>query len=190
MAHAHGDPILRAFLATAFTAQFFYSVIMAIYVLFLTRELALPPAAVGIIFGLGGGAGVLIGSAAAAWIARRVGLGRTLVATHLLFGVLGILLALTLIQPAQAAALVFVCEFLQLGVNAVYMVNRAAVEQAVTPPRLRGRVQASRTVAHAVSGTLGIVCGGILGDQLGMHTAILVGVLGGLGSFVWLWRSP
>ena len=52
-----GDPILRAFTATAFTAQFFYSVIMSIYVLYLTRDLGLPPAGVGVVFGLGGGAG-------------------------------------------------------------------------------------------------------------------------------------
>jgi len=49
------NPILRAFVATAFTANFFYRVIMATYVLYLTRELALPPTAVGLIFGLGGG---------------------------------------------------------------------------------------------------------------------------------------
>jgi hypothetical protein len=61
-----GNPILRAFVATAFTAQFFYSVIMAIYILFLTQELALSPAVLGIVFGLGGGTGVLVGSASAA----------------------------------------------------------------------------------------------------------------------------
>jgi MFS family permease len=73
------QPVLRAILATAFTAQFFYSVIMAVYILFLTRELALPPAALGIVFGLGGGVGVLAGSAAASTVARRLGVGHTLV---------------------------------------------------------------------------------------------------------------
>ena len=81
-------------------------------------------------------------------------------------------------------------EFAQLCVNAVYMVNRSSLEQAVTPPSLRGRVQASRIAAHAASGTLGILLGGILGEQFGMNAAILVGVVGGLFSFVWLWRSP
>ena len=81
-------------------------------------------------------------------------------------------------------------EFAQLCVNAVYMVNRSSVEQAVTLPSLRGRVQASRIAAHAASGTLGILLGGILGEQFGMNAAILVGVVGGLFSFVCLWRSP
>ena len=184
------NPILRAFHATAITAQFFYSVIMAIYVLYLTCELGLSPTGVGLIFGFGGGVGVLVGSAAAAGVARLVGLGRTLVIAHVLFGFFGILLALTAAWRAQAALLVLVSEFAQLSVNAVYMVNRSSVEQAVTPPSLRGRVQASRTVAHAASGRFGILVGGALGEQFGTSAAIVFGVVGGLFSFVWLWRSP
>lgn len=185
-----GHPILRAFLATAFTAQFSYSVIMAIYILYLTRELGLPPAALGVIFGLGGGAGVLVGSAAAARVTRALGLGRTLVGAHFLFGVLGILLALAVVWPALAAPLVLAAEFAQLSVNAVYGVNREGVEQAVTPPHLRGRVEAGHTAAHALSGILGIALGGVLGERFGLSAAIVVGVFGGLFSFLWLWHSP
>ena len=114
----------------------------------------------------------------------------TLLLAHLLFGVFGIFLAFTVVWRTYAALLVFASEFAQLSVNAVYMVNRSSVEQAVTPPSLRGRVQASRSAAHAASGTLGILLGGILGEQFGMNAAILVGVVGGLFSFVWLQRSP
>jgi len=185
-----GQPILRAFLATAVTANFSYSVIMAIYVLYLTQELALSPAAIGIVFGLGGGSGVLLGSAAAARCSQRFGLGRTLVAAHCLFGIFGILLALAVVWPRLAGPLVFSAEFAQLSVNAVYMVNRVSVEQAVTPPRLQGRVQSGHRVAHALSGTLGIVVGGALGEWLGLSAAITIGVCGGLFSFVWLLRSP
>jgi predicted MFS family arabinose efflux permease len=185
-----GNPILRGFTATAFTAQFFYSVIMAIYILYLSRDLALSPATIGLIFGFGGGAGVLVGSAVAARVARWLGLGRTLVGAHGLFGMFGVFLALAVVWPAQAAALVVVAEFTQLCVNAIYMVNRASVEQAVTPQRLRGRVQASRTVAHALSGTLGILAGGAIAEGVGTSAAIVVGVAGGLLSFAWVWRSP
>jgi predicted MFS family arabinose efflux permease len=185
-----GHPILRAFLATALTAQFFYSAIMAIYILYLTRELGLPPAALGVIFGLGGGAGVLVGSATAARAAGALGLGRTLVGAHFLFGVFGVLLVLAVVWPAYATALVFGAEFAQLSVNAIYGVNRQSVEQAVTPPRLRGRVQAGHTAAHALSGILGIGAGGLLGERLGLSAAIVFGVLGGMVSFLWLWFSP
>ena len=45
-------------------------------------------------------------------------------------------------------------------------------------------------VAHVASGTLGILVGGVIGEQFGTTAAIVVGVVGGLFSFVWLWRSP
>jgi MFS family permease len=89
-----GHPTLRAFTLTDFTANFFYRIVMTVYVLYLTRDLDLSPAVVGVIFGLGGGAGVLLGSAAAGPISRRFGLGRTLVVAHALFGVFGLPLAL------------------------------------------------------------------------------------------------
>jgi predicted MFS family arabinose efflux permease len=185
-----GNPILRAFLATAVTANFFYSVIMAIYLLYLARELNLSPAALGVVFGLGGGVGVLLGSAAAAPVARRLGVGRALVWSHALFGLFGLLLALATVWPPIAPALVFAAELAQLSVNAIYMVNRVSVEQAVTPPHLRGRVEASQTAAHATAGVLGILLGGVLGETAGVAAAIWVGVVGGLFSFLWLWWTP
>jgi Major Facilitator Superfamily len=97
------EPILRAFAATAVTANFFYSVIMAIYVLYLAEDLALSPTTIGLIFGFGGGAGVLVGSASAAVVARWLGVGRTLVVAHLLFGLLGMPLALSVVWPARSA---------------------------------------------------------------------------------------
>jgi len=115
------EPTLRAFAATAFTANFFYRVIMSVYILYLARDLGLPAATIGIIFGFGGGLGVLIGSLMAPPIARLVGVGRSMVAAHALFGVLGLPLAVSAFVPRYAAVLVFASEFLQLAVNAVYM---------------------------------------------------------------------
>jgi hypothetical protein len=185
-----GQPVLRAITATAFSANFFYRVVMAAYVLYLTRDLMLSPALIGVIFGLGGGLGVVLGSASAAAVSRRLGLGRSLIAAHALFGAFGVPLALTVGVPQLGAPLVFASEFAQLSVNAIYMVNRTSLEQAITPPRLRGRVQGGRIVSHAVAGTAGLVVGGVLGEQLGTSAPILIGVLGGLTSFVWLLQSP
>jgi MFS family permease len=184
------EPTLRALEATAFTANFFYRVIMAVYVLYLTRDLGLSAATVGVIFGFGGGVGVLIGSVLAAPVARVFGVGRSMIAAHLLFGVLGVPLALSAFSPRYAATLVFASEFLQLAVNAVYMVNRTSVEQALSPPDLRGRIQSSRNVFHAVAGILGLSFGGLLGTTLSPSAAIVVGVIGGLTSFVCLLFSP
>jgi hypothetical protein len=184
------EPTLRAFAATAFTANFFYRVIMSVYVLYLTRDLGLSAATVGIIFGFGGGVGVLIGSVLAAPVGRVFGVGRSMIVAHVLFGILGLPLALSAFVPQYAAALVFASEFLQLAVNAIYMVNRTSVEQALSPPHLRGRIQSGRNVFHAVAGILGLALGGLLGTTLAPAAAIVVGVIGGLTSFIWLLFSP
>jgi hypothetical protein len=63
-------------------------------------------------------------------------------------------------------------------------VHRQSVELTVTQARLRGRVQASRTVAHACSRVLGLVLGGILGESIGLGPTIVLGVFGGLWSFL------
>jgi predicted MFS family arabinose efflux permease len=65
--------------------------------------------------------------------------------------------------------------------------ERGASRDAARSTRTRS---SESDAAHAASGTLGILVGGILGEQFGMNAAILVGVVGGLFSFVWLWRSP
>jgi hypothetical protein len=65
------------------------------------------------------------------WFARCFGLGWSPIAAHLFFGVLGIPLALTVVLPWLGAPLVFASEFAQLSVNAVYMVNRTSIEQAL-----------------------------------------------------------
>ena len=184
------QPVLRAIAATAFSANFFYRIIMSVYVLYLTRGLGLSPAIIGIVFGVGGGLGVLIGSAGASAIAGRLGIGRTMIAAHLLFGIFGLPLAASVAVPRWGAPLVFASEFAQLAANAVYMVNRTSLERVLAPEHLRGRIQACRTVVHAVAGLLGLVVGGIVGEQLGPGVAIATGVIGGLTSFVWLSASP
>jgi hypothetical protein len=78
---------------------------------------------IGVIFGLGGGVGVLIGSASAAAFSRRFGHGRTLIVAHALFRVLGLPLALSVGLPWLGGPLAFVSEFAQLSVNAVQCGN-------------------------------------------------------------------
>jgi MFS family permease len=99
------EPTLRAFTATAFTANFFYRVIMSVYVLYLARDLGLSAATIGVIFGVGGGVGVLIGSLVAPPVARLFGIGRSMVVAHALFGVLGLPLAVSAFVPRYAAVL-------------------------------------------------------------------------------------
>jgi hypothetical protein len=106
------------------------------------------------------------------------------------YSVLSVVAGLTVGVPRLGAQLVFASEFAQLSVNAIYMGQPKQVEQATTPPRLRGRVQGSRIVSHAVAGTAGFVFGGMPCEWFGTSAPILIRVLRGVTSFVWLLQLP
>ncbi|HEY0584241.1 MAG TPA: MFS transporter, partial [Chloroflexota bacterium] len=73
-----GNPLLRSIAGCTGTANLFQNAMMTVYVLYLTRDLDLGPAVVGIIFAVGG-PGALLGALVAGRIAQRFGLGATII---------------------------------------------------------------------------------------------------------------
>lgn len=182
-------PILRAFFASSAAYDVCWNAVAAVYFLLLTRELGLPPAALGLIVAVGS-VGSLLGSVLAGRLARRVGLGRSIIAAQLLLGASGLLIPLAVALPWAALPVLLVAEAVQLFMNAIYSVNRASVELAVTPDRLRGRVRGSRAVIGAAAVTAGAALGGVLDERIGTGATTLVATCGGALAFVWLLLSP
>ena len=69
-------------------------------------------------------------------------------------------------------------------------INQISLRQAITPPRMQGRMNA--TMRFIVWGTipLGAIIGGILGDLIGLHATIWVGAIGALLAFLPVALSP
>ena len=59
-----------------------------------------------------------------------------------------------------------------------------SLRQAITAPRMQGRMNA--TMRFIVWGTMpiGAILGGALGSTIGLHATILIGALGGLVAFL------
>ncbi len=74
-----GEPYLRAIVGCSATLNGFAFLQAAVYLLRATRELALPPGAIGLV-SAAGGVGALVGAFASPHLVRRYGLGRTLIA--------------------------------------------------------------------------------------------------------------
>ena len=72
-------------------------------------------------------------------------------------------------------------QLIGLFVMSIFNVNSPSLRQALTPPRLLGRVNASYRFLVWGTGPLGALLGGILGETLGLRTALL---LSGLASIV------
>jgi MFS family permease len=184
-----GHPILRPLIGISATTGFFGFLFMAVYVLFLVRELGLGPAVIGLVLGIGG-VGALIGALLAGPLARRLGPGPTIVWAELLFAISNLLVPLILWVPPVAIPALFLSELLAWMALGIRNVNAMSARQALTPDRLLGRVNATHRFLAFGAMPIGSLIGGALGELIGLGPTLLVGVVGMLGSFAWAVLSP
>jgi predicted MFS family arabinose efflux permease len=182
-------PILQALARTSATMSFFSGMFLAVYVLYMTRDLALGPVAVGLIFATGG-VGSLAGAIVAARVARQLGPGPALLRTMLLFGLTGLCVPLAVLVPRVALPLVVAAEFAQWMMIVIYYVTAVSVRQAIAPDRLRGRVNATMRFLARGAHPVGALTGGALGAAIGVPLTLTVAAFGFLLAFVWLALSP
>jgi len=182
--------ILRA-LALALAAwQVFRFAVLAVVVLFATRELGFSSGRVGAVFMMAG-----LGSLAAAWtvtpLNRRFGVGPTMLAglfgTGIGWSVVG-LAAGSLLE----ASLVFGLGLFLLDLGAmVFFINYLVLRQSVTHDRLLGRVTATMICLTVATAPIGGVVGGWVAEHAGLRATILLAGLGAtlLAPLV-AWLSP
>lgn len=184
-----GNSLLRAIAGCTATWNLFGNVIFAVLVLYATRELGLEPVAVGAVFAAGG-ASALAGALLAGPVARRLGVGPTIIAAPTL-GILGsLLLVLAGGPPMLAVALLVGAQLVGGLAGTIYNVTQVSLRQAITPDRLQGRMNA--TMRFIVWGTLplGALLGGWLGDRLGLRPTLLIGAAGVPLAALWVLLSP
>ncbi len=174
-----GNPALRAISAGTATSNLIGNIgggIMILYVLD-NQFLGLTAGQVGIAFALGN-IGALVGAVMANRLARWFGLGPTIVGSLFLGGFLMLLIA---IAPPHDAALPFLVAGGLFGgfAQMVYNINQVSYRQAICPPRMQGRMNA--TVQFLVWGTIpiGQILGGAIATVFGVHQTIwLAAILG------------
>ncbi|MBM3217625.1 MAG: MFS transporter [Candidatus Rokubacteria bacterium] len=183
------EPILRALIAAAGTMNFFGRMFLAVYVLYMTRDLGLGPIGVGLVLATGG-IGSLAGALVTGPTTRRFGPGPMLVASQLAFGLTGLLVPLAILFPRVALVMIVASEFGQWMAVIVYYVNAVSVRQTITPSRLQGRVNATMRFFAGGLMPIGALVGGALGGVIGLPWTLVVAEIGTLLGFVWLVFSP
>ena len=183
------QPLLRALIAAAATMNFFGRMFLAVYVLYMARDLGLGPVGIGLVLATGG-VGSLAGALIAGPTTRRFGPGPMLIGSQLAFGLTGLLVPLAVLLPRVALVLVVASEFGQWMAVIVYYVNAVSVRQAITPDRLQGRVNATMRFFAGGAMPIGALTGGALGGVIGLPWTLVVAELGTLLGFVWLLLSP
>ena len=184
------QPILRALAAAHAGNHVLWGVFGATYLLFATNEIGLGPAAIGIVAALGG-AGSFVGAALAPRLARRFGVGHTMVG-----GLIGMTLGSILIPLAPGGAVVVGAAFLIVqhlvgdASGSVDGVVEQSVTQSIVDDRILGRVNATVEFVTTVTALAGSVVGGVVAELFGLRAALVIGVLGGAASALIVWFSP
>ena len=176
-----GHRWLRSIAATTGTSNLFGNVFFAILILYLADEKGLSPEAIGFAFSIGS-IGVLVAALTTSRLTARLGVGRMLVLSSIGFSLEGLPVAFAPDGLTFAAVALFV--FMGGFFGVAWNINQVSLRQAITPPRMQGRMNA--TMRFIVWGTipLGSIAGGALGSLIGLHATIVVGAVGALVGFV------
>jgi MFS family permease len=164
-------PVLRAVVTSGSLLVLFDTAWMSIQPVFLVRELGLPPVVYGLLLAAGS-IGGLAGALCAARVVRRFGTTRVLRLSFVLTS--PFLMVMPFAQHDWRIVLYGVGAFCSWFGSAVFNVTQVTIRQVVTPPALRGRMNATmRFVMWGAMPTGGLV-GGALGQALGVRPALWV----------------
>lgn len=184
------DPVLRALTLSHGGTHILWGVFGTGYLLFARDELGLDPAATGVIAAIGG-IGSLLGSFAAPVMTRRFGVGRTILASMLLFELGNLLIPLAPAHAALLGASFLVAQQLVGDAGGtVYEIVENSVVQSSVDNRVMGRVSATYFTFTTFATLAGVVLGGLIAESFGLRAAFAFGLLGGVVSLAVIWLSP
>lgn len=182
-------PILRAFALTSTVSNFFLDVHLALFILYVTRELGVDPVLLGAMYTVAS-VGGLIGSLLAERVVRWFGIGGVLMGLQILVGISALIIPLAGRRLIIAVPLIAFAQALWGMAAVIFVVNASSLRQAIVPKDLQGRVMASlRFLTWGIS-PFGFLLGGTLGERLGLRSTLIIAGYGMLSSFIWLLFSP
>lgn len=180
-------PILRMIAGCTGTFNLFSSAFAAVIIVFFVRTLHLSAGTIGVLFSAGSIGGIL-GALTASAVARRVGQARAIWLSVAATTPFGLLVPLT--RPGAGLALFAIGWFAVSYGVVVYNVAQVSFRQALCPPRLLGRMNA--TMRFLVWGTMpvGGLLGGALGTWIGLRPTLWVTAVGSVLAVGWVLASP
>jgi MFS family permease len=180
--------LLRTTLAAVATLNVFNSAFWAMLVLFATDELGLGAGAIGLALGIGA-LGSVLGSAIAAPLSRRFGLGRAVVASFVLGPAPLVLVAFAPSSPLPGAVLLAVAEFLS-GIGIMLLdISLGSVQTALIPDHLRARVAGAYIFVNWGVRPVGALAGGLLAGAIGLRPTMWIASAGAIAGVLWLLPS-
>lgn len=179
---------LRVIALSAFVGSFFGNFFASLYTLYAIAELGITPLVLGAIISAGG-VGGLVAVMVAGPLARRFGIGPTIVAAEVVSATIALLIPVA--GGPWAALFLFVPQLIGDGIATIAVINAITLRQTLVPQRMLGRVNATMNVLLDGVAPIGAVLGAVIAEAAGIRVAVWVAVLGGIaGAFLMLVPSP
>ncbi|HEU0113204.1 MAG TPA: MFS transporter [Thermomicrobiales bacterium] len=183
------SPILRALAASSATVSLAGFMFLAIYILYMARDLGLGADAIGFVLAAGG-VGALLGALLAEPLRRRIGVGPAILLGMFAFGATGMFVPFAVLAPRIALPLVVASEFLQWLAIVMHDVNAVSLRQGIVPDRMLGRVNGTMKFVSWGLRPAGSLLGGLLGGVIGLAGTLVVAEFGMFLAFAWYVLSP
>jgi MFS family permease len=182
-----GNRLLRAIAMCTGISNLFSNVMFPVYLILLARQLGLSAGVIGLFTSIAA-IGGLVGSLFAARIAARFGQGPTIwlsIAVTIPFG-----FVMPFVHRNWTLVLLALSQLLMWAAVVVYNITQVSFRQALCPPDLLGRMNA--TMRFLVWGTipLGAFLGGVLGSTIGVRETLFVAAVGGIIPVLPVFFSP
>ena len=183
------DKSLRAIAGAAANLNLFGMLVMALFVVYATRDLGFSAGYIGATMLLGG-VGALFGAALAPRVAAALGAGRTITAASVVFSFA--LFALPLARGPHWVELLTIGVAEMVAGIAVMLFDVTVNGFVLTrvPTEVLGRVSASMAFLTQGVKPLGALLGGVLGSSLGLEPALWVAAVGATSTMLWTLCSP
>lgn len=182
-----GHPWLRPMALSVAIGNLFGNLADSILILYLVTERGFTATQIGFAFTIGS-IGVIGGALVANRLTRQIGVGRMLVLSELGSSLSWLPVAVApsaLLFPALTLTITALGFF-----GAGWNVNAVSLRQAITPPAMQGRTNATMRFISWGLIPLGTIAGGALGTTIGLHNTIWVGALGAVLGFLPVAMSP
>jgi predicted MFS family arabinose efflux permease len=165
-------------LRPVFITQFIFNVgsflVLAVFVPFAVRHLALSATGVGTTLAMYG-VGMVVGALAATRVMKRFSFGTVIGLGPVTGFVAASVMALTTIVPTPLLAGL---SFFLLGAGPIlWVISTTTLRQTVTPPRLLGRVSAINILAYGarpLGSGIGAIVGGLYGAEMCLYLAVAI----------------
>ena len=185
----YGSKLLRVLLGQSAVLNVGFGATSTIYTVYAIRSLHLTPFKLGISVG-GLAVGALLGALMAARITRALRLGRALAVAIVAVSASPLLMLIPRGAGLVAMVLLTASWFGHGFGISIWNVNTITMRQALTPPRVLARMNATYRMLLFGALPAGALIGGVLGSGLGLWPAMVVSVLVLTVPILWIFFSP